>query len=288
MIVKEHPVPQGFTHRQADGVRQNGDGGVSRVHPWRWRIAISSLVVLVGIAGLVVHSDSFKARVLARIAGSYSERADAYSFLRRHCDVSRTPVRSLRACEKFVAMRPTDAYAHVLLGEVYAGLGRTSEAIGSYRRAIELDPSCFDAHLGLGKAQFSLGCYSQAVESYGVALRIKPDSAEVHLSLGLTLSNSGQYEEAMQAFQKARELDPHISDAQVLTGKVYLDDGMCAQAIECFKGAVTADHEHAQAYYNLGKAYLRIGDTALAIEQHRSLERLDPQLANRLLHLIEQ
>jgi len=277
-----------FNESESDDSRPKARGLVGRLPARLRKAGIPLIIGVVGIACLALFSDGFKARVLARIAGSYSEQGDAYSFLKRHCDMSDDPSQSLETCKRFAAMRPTDAYSHALLGNAYAELGRTTDAIAAYRHAISLDPNCFDAHLGLGRAQFSLGNYLEAVESYGRALQIRPDSAALHLSLGLALSNAGQYEKAMQAFQRARELDPSVSDKQILTGKAYLEDGMCAQAIESLKGAVLADQEHAQAYFNLGRAYLRAGDKALAIEQQQILQRLDPRLADELGQLIEQ
>jgi tetratricopeptide (TPR) repeat protein len=267
---------------------QRVDGRKGPVRAWMWKSGLAVLVAVASLACLAAFSDGFRAGIMARIAGSYSEQSDAYSFLQRHCDSSRAPSQALGACEKFAAMRPTEPFAHVLLGNAYAEVGRTGEAIDSYERAIALDPNCFDAYLGLGKAQSSRGLYAEAIESYHVALKIRPSSAELHLSLGLALSNSGRYEEAVQAFQKARELDPSISETQVLTGKAYLEEGMCAQAIECLEGAVAIEQGHAQAHYNLGRAYLRVGDKALAAEQQEVLQRLNPQLADKLRRQIER
>jgi len=252
-------------------------------------LLIGALIVVAGAGSALLclfDPSSLKARVLMGIAGTRSDEDGGYSFLKKHSVTSDNVGATVAICENLVRLKPTDARARVLLGDAYAGIGRTYDAVASYQEALGLDANCFEAHLGMGKAQAELGHYPEAIESYQRALRIRPDSADAHLSLGLALSNAGKYEEAMRAFQRAKELDPGIAETQVLTGKAYLQAGMYTQAIECLENAVQTDQEHAQAYFNLGRAYLRVGDRDLAIRQQHILQNLDPQLADQLLQLI--
>jgi tetratricopeptide (TPR) repeat protein len=263
--------------------------GVARPHQRRV-LGLAIVVILLVALGLlatgIIDSSGIRARVLAGVASVCSGNEGAYSLLKEHQGASAKSRGSVAVCQELVRLKPSDAAPRVLLGNAYADVGRTQEAMASYQEALALDPNCFDAHLGIGKAYFNQGIYPEAIASYRLALKIRPHSADAELALGLALSNAGQYEEAMQALQKAKELDPSIVDNQVLTGKAYLEAGMCAQAIECFKDAVQTDQRHAQAYFNLGRAYLRVGDRGLALEQQQALQTLDPQLADQLLHMI--
>ncbi len=255
----------------------------------RWLLGLGSLVLLI-VLGFVcmrlIDASGIKGKVLADLAGLGAEHAGGSSLLTQPRSASALPRNSVAVCEKLVRLKPDDASARVLLGNAYAEVGRAQEATICYQEALGLDPNCFDAYLGIGKVQFDHGAFSEAVASYEKALKIRPRSASAHLSLGLALSNAGRYEEAMQAFQRAKELDPTVVETQVLTGRSYLQAGMYAQAIESFRDAVRTDQEHAQAYFNLGRAYLRVGDRGLALDQQRILQKLDAQLADQLLSLI--
>ncbi len=60
------------------------------------------------------------------------------------------PPSALSDCEKAVALDPRHRDALTDRGVVYAALGRTSEAMESYRRALEVDATNPDAHYNLG------------------------------------------------------------------------------------------------------------------------------------------
>ncbi len=282
-------LPRSGTQNKQGSSSPRGRALASRYRAW---LLPSLLLVLLVMAGLfcvkMIDASGLKAKALADIAGVRSREGGTYSLLKEPRGDSVASRSSVTVCQKLVKLKPTDASAHVMLGNAYAQMERTQEAMASYQEALALDPNSFDAHLGMGKAYFGQGSYAEAIGAYRKALKIRPRAADAHLSLGLALSNAGKYDEAMQAFQKAKELDPGVVETQVITGQAYLQAGMYSQAIESFKDAVTTDQEHAQAYFNLGRAYLSVGDKGLAREQQRALQNLDPRLANQLLNMINQ
>ena len=281
--------PRLETHDQRGSSSPKGRSPVGRHRAWLLPLLLAVLLVVAGLLCVkMLDASGLKARVLADIAGVRSHEGGTYSLLNERRGDSVGSRNSVAVCQKLVKLKPTDASAHVILGNAYAQMERTQEAMASYQEALALDPNSFDAHLGMGRAYFGQGSYAEAIVSYRKALKIRPRAADAHLSLGLALSNAGKYDEAMQAFQKAKELDPSVVETQVMTGQAYLKAGMYAQAIESFKDAVQTDQEHAQAYFNLGRAYLSVGDKGLALEQQRALQNLDPRLANQLLDMINQ
>ncbi len=289
MIREQYTPAPRVAQKSSQNQRERRQPAVARPQQRRvlgLAVVVILLVALGVLATGIIDSSGIRARVLAGVASVCSGNEGAYSLLKEHQGTSAKSRGSVTVCQELVKLKPNDAATRVLLGNAYADIGRTQEAMATYQEALAMDPNCFEAHLGIGRVYFEQGTYPEAIASYRLALKIRPQSADAQLALGLALSNAGQYEEAIQAFQKAKELDPLIVDDQVVTGKAYLDAGMCAQAIECFKGAVQTDQRHAQAYFNLGCAYLRVGDRGLALEQQQVLQTLDPQLATQLLHMI--
>jgi len=289
MIREEFSLPQRAVPGGRSRSWQKDHSLIGRCRAWLLRLFLLVLLVVAGLVCVrIIEASGLKTRVLADIAGVQGQNDSPYSLLKERRGDSAKSRNSVAVCQKLVKLKPTDADAHVKLGDAYTEMERMPEAMASYQEALALDPNSFDAHLGLGKAHFNQGSYAEAIALYRKALQIRPRSADAHLSLGLALSNAGKCDEAMQAFQKAKELDPAIVETQVITGQAYLQAGMYAQAIETFKDAVQTDQGHAQAYFNLGRAYLRVGDKGLALEQQRALRNLDPRLASQLLNMINQ
>jgi len=63
---------------------------------------------------------------------------------------------------------------------------------------------------------------------------------------------------------------------------------MYEESIEAYKQGVKINPDDADAYYNLGLVYVLSNDRASALEQHKILENLDPEMANRLFDLIDE
>jgi protein O-mannosyl-transferase len=69
-------------------------------------------------------------------------------------------------------------------------------------------------------------------------------------------------------------------------GAIHQRRGEWSLAIEAYKKGLAADPSLPVIRYNLGLAYFKSGDRAHALEQCRELERLDPDLAQRLQSLV--
>ena len=79
--------------------------------------------------------------------------------------------------------------------------GELDDAIVSFRKAIELDPSDASAHYSLGKALRDKGQLDAAIASYRRAIEFQPDNAMTHYHLAHALWKPGQLD-AVIAFSK--------------------------------------------------------------------------------------
>jgi len=86
--------------------------------------------------------------------------------------------------------------------------GRLEEAVATFRRALELDPSDAEAHNDLGNILRQLGQEEAAVACYREALRLKPHLSTAHANLGNMLAEEGKTEEARDRYQRAYRLVP--------------------------------------------------------------------------------
>ena len=68
--------------------------------------------------------------------------------------------------EEFIARHPNDAVALAYYGELQWTQGRKSQAVDTYRKALEIDPNCAEAHFNMGVAFAEMGILREAVREW--------------------------------------------------------------------------------------------------------------------------
>jgi len=69
----------------------------------------------------------------------------------------------------------------IALGAALTQAGRFQEALGEYRRALELDPASLEAQLGAARLEGHLGRHGAALDAYRAVLRLDPQNLEARL-----------------------------------------------------------------------------------------------------------
>ena len=105
--------------------------------------------------------------------------------------------------------------AWTALGETFLAAGRMDEAVGAYRRAIELgasDPALRTKLVAgmnaIAMNQLKSGDTAAAESTLRSAIAAAPADATAHASLGVLLARAGRLEEAEREFAEAVRLDP--------------------------------------------------------------------------------
>ncbi len=87
-------------------------------------------------------------------------------------------------------------------------------AIAAYKKAIELKPTVGAYYNNMGEAYARVGNTAEALQAYQAAAQNDPaDAAKYYFNLGAVLTNSGKTEEANTAFDKAIAADPNYAEA---------------------------------------------------------------------------
>jgi len=181
----------------------------------------------------------------------------------------------------------SEAFAHLLAGNVYYDSNQAEEAIDSYKTVIQLDPNCFDAHLNLGEVCYGLARYTEAIECFKEAVRIRPDSTWARTCLGLTYSDWGRCDDAVEVYRQIIKHDPDVADVtHVLIGNAYTVSGRYEEATDAYGRTIEIDADIAAAHYGLARVYLKTGNKALALEEYEILKTLDKELAGSFLNLL--
>ena len=210
------------------------------------------------------------------------------------------------------------------LGFAQSHLGKPTDAIASYKRAVALDPKWFEVQQNLGLALAKSGDLTAAASALKIAVTLKPTVggqqalAAAWLSLAQVTEES-QPQESLAAYQKATELDPTNPEAQLGVARMAERSGNTAAAeqqylklaaagnndsIEQLIGLylkqkrfteaetwlhkyIAANPQNAAAQLQLGKLQAAEGKTQEAIATLEPLYKTspDPKLARELASL---
>ena len=123
--------------------------------------------------------------------------------------------------ERVVAAAPQRGDAWNALGVALRASGKPREAMGCYRRALDLMPDDPAALANLGNASKDLQRYAEAVALHRRVVARQPDST-AWTNLGVALHDGGMLVEALAAFEEAIRLNPRNASAQFDRSQVLL------------------------------------------------------------------
>jgi len=112
----------------------------------------------------------------------------------------------------------------VLDGVSSLNLNQPEEALESFNRAIDIDPTKADGYLGRANALNTLKRFEEALLDYNKALEIDPTLANAYVNRGSAYSHRGQYEKAIADYEKGLELDPEIDDAPGFLKRIFSNE----------------------------------------------------------------
>ena len=174
--------------------------------------------------------------------------------------------------------RPLPAKHYSNLGMVYSRQGKPDEALAVLKRALSIDPYCFEAHFTLGNVYREQGAFNEAIDCYKKTLQINPDFAEAHNNLGMTYGKKGLLDEAIAEFNRALTINPTLVDAHYNRGTAYGKQGTLEKALSDFKKEFVIHPDNANAHFNLGMVYLKKGMQDKAIAEFKRAITIDPDL----------
>jgi tetratricopeptide (TPR) repeat protein len=210
---------------------------------------------------------------------------------------------------------PDDYRAWYDLGFLYNATGRTSEAIGAYRKSVAANPQVFETTLSLGlllarthdpeaesvlrkatqlkpdtkpnedlaRAWISLGHLTQqkdpqgALAAYREAAKLQPKDTEPLLSAGLLLEHEGKLGEAEKEYTRTAELDPKSADAAVGLANIYQKTGRMPEADAALHRCIQLQPGNAPAHFQLGRVLVAEHKRYDAIEAYEAGLKLQPE-----------
>jgi Flp pilus assembly protein TadD len=166
---------------------------------------------------------------------------------------------------KALNMDPNDGKARFNLGYALAETGRPAEAAVEYRKACDLMPDqpAWFARLALAQAQS--GDDDGAISNYRKSLALNPENAAVEADLGVELFEKGLSAEGIEHLRKAVERAPNFADGHSKLGTALAKAGQPREAVAHFENAVELSPDSVEYRFNLAYALGSQGRFADAI-----------------------
>lgn len=154
--------------------------------------------------------------------------------------------------------------------------GNPKSAIRHYKKALQIDSSCFPALNNLGAVYFRQGMLDQAKEAFARSVELNPEDSEGYLNLGHALYQEGRFEIAAARLEEGLRLDPQSGVGRFFLGSAYLKLNRLGDAEANLKAASVLDRSLLAVHLQLANLYLKRQDKAAAGSELETYLRANP------------
>lgn len=194
-----------------------------------------------------------------------------------------------QAFKALIELSPGDALNYYsMIIRMYDEAGTPEKAIDAAKKIIELNPKSEISILNLGIIYFKLKRYDEAIATFRQALAVKPGYEMALNYIGVSFAQEKKYKEAIDAFKEYVKVVPESADGWFNIGINYMLLRDFRGALDPLRRCIQIKPDYAVAQFNLAVVYLNLGDRGTAGEILTTLNKLDPDLANRLRRLMER
>jgi tetratricopeptide (TPR) repeat protein len=182
---------------------------------------------------------------------------------------------------KAIELNSESAEAYASRGSIFIKtLGKYNEGISDYSKAIEINPKEVNFYYNRGFAYHNLGQYINAIAEYTKGIELKPKYVELYICRGSSYSHLGRSQDSIADYTKAIEIDPVFQRAFSNRGGELCIIGKYTEAISDLDKAIELDPKDAIAYFTRGVSYCRSGQYEKAISDMNKAINLDPKQPN--------
>lgn len=196
------------------------------------------------------------------------------------------PVAASEAFAQAILFRPSNVDARIGLVRSLLDRGELARAREEAVRALALDPSLASGHWLLGQIADREGKREEARRQYAEAVKLRPGSADMRFALArteLALGNLAVARSLLEALDRERP-----GDAEVLfqLGRAAYRDERWSDAVTRYRAAIDARKTPApENWLNLGLALRASGDRAGARDAYRKALETRPAYSEALFNL---
>ncbi len=133
--------------------------------------------------------------------------------------------------KKAIELAPEFSAARNNLGSAYMGQSKFEDAQKQFEEVIRTNPTDAAAYFNLGNLFLLNKNFDESSRRIAEGLRLRPDSAFGHFLMGSLSGHTDKREEAEVELRRALQLDPKMSQAYLQLVNLYLQQGRKSDAI---------------------------------------------------------
>lgn len=173
---------------------------------------------------------------------------------------------------------PKNAFAQLVLGSAFMGMGDYTRAIGQYRRYVELVPTSSYAHQWMAICYVRLNKKDDALREAEAALVLDPRSTDARILRGGIFASRGQYEQSIAELRAGVANDPAKPMVRLDLAKVLDEAGRRDEARREYEAIIAQQADYAPALMGLGAIQAQSGNFEEATALFRKALASDPSL----------
>ncbi len=186
---------------------------------------------------------------------------------------------AVRGYETFLASHPEVADVHSNLGAAYAQLGRLSDAIDAYRKALSLGNASRpeQTRFNLALALYKTAQIPAAMIELRQVLSQQPDHLNAALVLADCALQQENYTEVIQVLSPFAEAHGDQKGLAYLLGTALIRSGEVDQG-QLLIDRILRDGDSAEAHLLMGTAHMMVRDVTGAVREFEKALTLNPRL----------
>ncbi|MEO2069403.1 MAG: tetratricopeptide repeat protein [Desulfurobacteriaceae bacterium] len=137
---------------------------------------------------------------------------------------------------------------YTYLGYAYLHLGKYTNALDAFKKALEIDPNYAEAFAGIGFMYLKLKSPRAAAIAFKKAYDLNPKEISYGINLAISKLESGEVEKSLEVFKNLKDRYPFIPEIYYNEAIAYLKQRRLKEAVEDFR--IFLDLTKGNKFYN--------------------------------------
>lgn len=192
-----------------------------------------------------------------------------------------------KALKTVLKFKPDDLDANLKIAALQVEQRNYGSAASTFQKIIEFNPSLARAHRGLGDVYMKMRKWKEAIPPLAKAAELNPDNTDVFYHIGIAHVELKEFDQAVEALMTYLEKNPgNPGDAFYQIGFCQKELGQLESAAESFEKALEINPQDTQTLNKLAEVYHKSGQYEKAAESYSKLAELSPDDAKYYFNTI--
>jgi tetratricopeptide (TPR) repeat protein len=180
---------------------------------------------------------------------------------------------------------PQSLMAPYYLGRLYTDRKQYPQALEEFKKSVERRDDFEAGYLSMGLVQELMGKTGDAIETYRKVAALNPHNFEIIQHLAQLYIQQNDLDNALALFQRLLDADPENHDAQVKIGLIYSERKQYEKAAEYFAAAAHALPEDLKVRHYLASSLIAAGRYEDALKEYTVILERDPDDIDAILQI---